>query len=253
MPLRNVTITLEAQRPRIQLYVTDKYAQTPILDLSVKVIGFYAWGPKKGKAMPAEFTTLTSIDGHFLLEWDFAIKSITIEKIGYFPKVYNNPAAVQEQNNGQIDVQFAPSRKLEVNPRDYTAVEDENRWFKDPNAGPGIYTAWAHHWIEWEIDFGEEVEEGEQGGKFDILLGCTNHGIVDNDYEFKIDVYLDGNKLKGNLKMLADSLNERTDRRSLGKLSGVHTIRLVWTNDKWIPEQLDANIRYASLKFIEQP
>lgn len=249
----NVTITLDTQRPRVHLFVTDKYTQAPILDLSVKVVGLHAWGDKKGKPMPAAFTTLTSTDGHYLLEWEFAIKNITLEKIGYFPKVYNNPVALAEQNNGQIDVQFAPGRKLEVNPRDYTNVEDANRWFKDPNNGPGIYTAWSHHWIEWEIDFGEEVEEGEQGGKFDILLGCTNHGIVDNDYEFKVDVYIDGEKVKGNLTILADSLNERTDRKSLGKLSGVHTIRLVWTNDKWIPEQLDANIRYASLKFIEQP
>ena len=37
------------------------------------------------------------------------------------------------------------------------------------------------------------------------------------------------------------------------KLDGVHTIRLIWTNDKWIPNQLDANIRYQSLKFLEQP
>ena len=249
----NVTITLDTRRPRVHLFVTDKYTQAPILDLSVKVVGLHAWGSKKGKAMPAEFTTLTSSDGHFLLEWEFALKSITIEKIGYFPKVYNDPVALQQQSDGRIDVRFAPGRKLEVSPRDYTAVEDDSRWFIDPNNGPGIYTAWAHHWIEYEVDFGEEVEEGEQGGRFDILLGCTNHGIVDNDYEFKIDVYLDGVKLKGNLKMLADSLNERTDRKSLGKLSGVHTIRLVWTNDKWIPQQLDANIRYASLKFIEQP
>lgn len=249
----SVTITLDMQRPRVHLFVTDKYTQAPILDLSVKVIGLVAWGNKKGKALPAAFTTLTSTDGHYLLEWEFAIKSITLEKIGYFPKVYNNPVALAEQSNGVIDVQFAPGRKLEVNPREYTAVEDDSRWFKDPNNGPGIYTAWSHHWIEYELDFGDEVEEGEQGGRFDILLGCTNHGIVDNDYEFKVDVYIDGVKVKGSLTILADSLNERTDRMSLGKLSGLHKIRLVWTNDKWIPNQLDANIRYASLKFIEQP
>jgi hypothetical protein len=30
-------------------------------------------------------------------------------------------------------------------------------------------------------------------------------------------------------------------------------VRLVWLNDSWIPDQLDANIRYQSLKFLEQP
>lgn len=247
----SVQITLGVPRPRIELHVIDRITQIPINQISVQVIGLTPWGKNAGKPMPEAFTELNSTDGNFLLEWEFAIKSITLEKIGYFPKTIQDPSALNEAE-GVIEIELGPSRKLEVIPRDYTAVEREDRWFKDPNNGNGIYTAWSNHWIEWEVDFGEEPEEGDEGGSFDILLGCTNHGIVDNEYQFTVDVYVDGVK-KGKLTINADSLTERTGRMGLGKLSGAHTIRLVWTNDKWIPQQLDANVRYSSLNFLEQP
>lgn len=247
----DVRITLAVRRPRISLFVTDKLTQIPLTELSVKVIGLHPWGKNAGKPMPEAFTQLTSSDGHFLLEWEYAIKSITLEKLGYFPRTLNDPVAMQSE--GEMQIELSPGRKLEVRPRDYTNVEQSDRWFKDPKPeDPGIYTAWSHHWIEWQVDFGDAPDEGEEGGSFDLVLGCTNQGIVDNDYQFEVDVYVDGVK-KGKLVILADSLNERTARMSLGKLSGAHTVRLVWTNDKWIPDQLDANIRYASLKFLEQP
>ncbi len=247
----DVRIILALRRPRIQMYVTDKLTQVPLTELSIKVIGLHPWGKNAGKPMPEAFTQLTSTDGHFLLEWEYAIKSITLEKLGYFPKTLNDPVATQAE--GELQIELSPGRKLEVRPRDYTGMEQSDRWFKDAKPeDPGIYTAWSHHWIEYEQDFGDAPEAGEEGGSFDMVLGCTNHGIVDNDYQFEVDVYVDGVK-KGKLVILADSLNERTARISLGKLSGAHTVRLVWTNDKWIPEQLDANIRYASLKFLEQP
>ncbi|MCB9893937.1 MAG: carboxypeptidase regulatory-like domain-containing protein [Planctomycetes bacterium] len=249
----NVTITLAVRRPRIHLFVIDRITQAPLTDLSVQVVGITPWGKNAGKPKTPEYTQLTSADGNFLLEWEVSIKSITLEKIGYFPRTLQNPVALQETGNGVVNVELSPGRKLEIAPRNYTAAEDTSRWFPDPKAeDPGIYTAWSNHWIEYEQDFGDAPEEGEEGGSFDLLLGCTNHGIVDNEYEFKVDVYVDGVKKK-TLTIMADSITERTARTSLGKLDGVHTIRLIWINDKWIPNQLDANIRYQSLKFLEQP
>ncbi|MCA8914408.1 MAG: carboxypeptidase regulatory-like domain-containing protein [Planctomycetes bacterium] len=249
----NVTITLAIRRPRISLFVIDRVTQTPLTDLSAQVIGITPWGKNAGKPMAPVFTQLTSTDGHFLLESAVSIKSVTLEKLGYFPRTLLDPLALQEAGDGVVNVELSPGRKLEITPRNYTAVEDETRWFPDAKPeDPGIYTAWSHHWIEYEVDFGEAPEEGEEGGSFDMVLGCTNNGIVDNQYEFKVDVYVDGVK-KTTLTIMADSITERTARTSLGKLDGVHTIRLIWTNDKWIPNQLDANIRYQSLKFLEQP
>ena len=247
----NVTITMPLRRPRIHMLVTDKLTQAALTELSVKVTGLTPFGPSAGEPLPVEVVALTSANGHFVLEWEYSIQQITLEKLGYFPKTILDPSTAQKAT-GEIVVELSPGRKLEVNPKTYTAAETPDRWFPDADPGVGIYTAWSHHWIEWAVDFGDALEEGEEGGSFDVELGCTNHGIVDNQYEFKVDVYLDGVK-KGELTIMADSLNERTARMSLGKLSGQHTIRLVWTNDKWIPDQLDANSRYGSLKFLEQP
>lgn len=248
-----VDVVLDTPRPRITLYVTDKLTQVPVTDISVKVTGLYPWGENKGTAMPVEFTELASSDGNYVFEWQYELASITIEKIGYFPLTIPDPhAAARDSIDGRLTIELSPGRKLEVRPRDYTAVEREDRWYPDPEDGPGIRTNWAHHWIEYDVDFGEAPEEGKEGGSFDMILGCTNHGIVDNEYEFSVDVYVNGEK-KGTMTMIADSLHEHTDRLSLGQLEGVHTVRLVWTNDKWIPQQLDANVRYQSLRFVEQP
>ncbi len=248
----DLMITMAKRRPRIRFVVTDKYTFGPITELSFKVVGIHPHGKNKGKNMPPQVVSLNAVDGRYTLEWETDIRNVTLEKLGYFPRLFNNPVKVAGQSDGEISVKLAPSRNLEVTPRDYTSVQDTSRWFKDPQNGPGIYTAWSHHWIEWEVDFGEEPEEGEQGGFFDMVLGCTNHGIVDNEYRFNVDVYVD-EKRRGALSIQADSLTIREGRLRLGALSGLHRIRLVWTNDKWIPNQLDANIRYATLKFIEQP
>lgn len=248
----HIRIEMKTPRPRVQLYIVDRISRSPLLDISIRVTGLHAWGKDVGKPLPVQITTLTSEDGNFLLEWEFALHSITLEKLGYFPRTIADPSAVQEASDGRIDVELSPGRNLEVRPRDFTAAATPERWYPDSGEGPGIYSPWSHHWIEWEIDFGDAPDEGEEGGKFDMVLGCTNRGIVDNDYQFVVDVFVDGVK-KGTLNILADSLNERTGRLALGALSGTHTIRVEWKNDKWIPEQLDANIRLASLKFPEQP
>jgi hypothetical protein len=247
----DLRIVMQTRRPRVRFQVTDKYTFAPITELSFKVVGIHPHGKQKGRNMPAEVVTLQAVDGRYTLEWEVEVRNVTLEKLGYFPRLFNNPVKTAEQS-GEIAVRLSPGRNLEVTPRDYTAVEDSNRWFKDAQNGPGIYTAWSHHWIEWEIDFGDQPEEGEQGGFFDMVLGATNHGIVDNQYQFTVDVYVDQQK-KGKLTIQADSLTIREGRMRLGALSGMHRVRLVWTNDKWIPDQLDANIRYATLKFIEQP
>jgi hypothetical protein len=248
-----VRIVLALRRPRIHLHVRDRQSGQPLPDIGVKVVGLIPHGPDAGKPAPEQTVTLESGDGHFLLEWPHAIQRITLERLGYFPRAIADPAAAQEAAGGVLEIALAPGRTLSVRPRDYTAVRQEDRFFADGNPeSPGIRTYWAQQWIEWRVDFGDEPEAGEQGGRFDLLLGCTNWGIVDNQYEFLVDVYVDGER-RGRVSVLADSVTERFARMALGPLSGEHTIRLNWLNDKWIPDQLDANIRYATLQFLEQP
>lgn len=243
-----VQVTMGSKRPLIRLHVIDKQTTLAVTELSVKVVGNHPWGKDKGKAMPVQLVDLTAGDGHYTFQWPVEVRNITLEKLGYFPRLINKPAV----DGTEIAIELSPGRKLEITPRNYTSVQQADRWFPDQNNGPGIYTAWSHHWIEYEVDFGDAPAEGEQGGFFDIVLGCTNQGIVDNEYQFVVDVYVDDVKKK-TLTIMADSITVREGRTSLGALSGVHRIRLIWTNDKWIPDQLDANIRYANLKFLEQP
>jgi hypothetical protein len=248
----NLQIVFEHRRPRLDLEIRDRVNGQPIESMGFRVTGLHVHGPDAGKPMPEGFTEMSSSDGRYVLEWEYPIQSVVLERIGYFPRTLVDPVGMQDDAGGRLEVNLSPGRELVVIPREYTDTRDSSRWYKDPDDGPGIRTNWAQVWIEWDVDFGNEPDEGEEGGYFDLLLGCTNYGLVDNEYEFTIRVYVDGD-YKGTLVIPGDNVNVRTGRIPLGRLSGVQRVRLNWTNDVWIPEQLDANVRYASMQFIEQP
>jgi hypothetical protein len=73
---------------------------------------------------------------------------------------------------------------------------------------------------------------------------------LDNEYLFNVGIYV-GGALKGTLNIASDLLVSRFGRLELGELSGQVAIRLNWTNDRYIPGQLDANIRYESIEIIQ--
>lgn len=250
-----VQVTFSQRKPVLWLRLRDRYTKSAILQASLKIMEKTTPPPEGGKAPRPRTQTveLNSDSGEFIVKAEWLVNAIVIEKVGYFPRTVNDPMALQAAAGGALDIELYPGRELNVRPRDYTAVQEPARWFPDSSPdSPGIYTAWSSHWIEWQIDFGQAPEPGLEGGSFDLLLGCTNQGIVDNQYRFDVEVWVDGTK-KGNLSVLANSTAIQTARMKLGKLAGAHTVRLVWLNDKWIPDQLDANIRYASLQFLEQP
>ena len=248
-----VQVILTTPRPRFTLRVTDLQTQSPIVKVSIRVAGIIPFGKQKGKSGSEEFIELESQTGEYAFEWKHEVKSLVIEKIGYFPYTISQPAQKAEQSQGEIAVELNQGRVLTFRPRDFTNSERSDRWFPDNGeVERGVTTYWSNHWLEYEVDFGDEPDPEQEGGFFDVILGCTNAGIVDNDYQFEVEVLVDG-KVVGKLNILADSTTTRTGRISLGKLSGTHNIRLRWLNDKWIPGQLDANIRYASLVFVEQP
>jgi hypothetical protein len=69
---------------------------------------------------------------------------------------------------------------------------------------------------------------------------------------FDVDVWVDGSKV-GRMQIGSNPTVQQLGRIALGNLTGQHTIRLMWMNDRYIPGQLDANIRYESIRFMEVP
>jgi hypothetical protein len=235
----SVRIVLPQRKPRLVIRAFDEQTGTLLPALTLRVEG-------GGESAAVEVNSPT---GEHVFEWDRPISRLAIERAGYRSVTVPDPMAIQEAQ-GVIEVQLPKARDLTFRPRDFTSARDSSRWFPDPNDGPGVYTAWANQWIEWEVPFGD-VSSGVEGGFFDVIVGATNKGIVDNNYRFAVDVFVDEEK-RGTLSILADSLHTQTARMSLGQLQGARRIRLSWHNDKHIRGQLDANIRLATLQFIER-
>ncbi|MCC6151032.1 MAG: carboxypeptidase regulatory-like domain-containing protein [Planctomycetes bacterium] len=247
--MSSVRIVFKDRKPVLTFHLRDQLTQMDITSVNIKL-----FQPGKSKTPAPIVKELTSQNGAFYVKSDTLLASITLEKVGYFPLTVLDPVKVQSQQTGEWNIYMNPGRKLEVRPRDHTACQDAARYYSDTQntQDPGIWTYWSNLWIEYTIDFGAAPEAGVEGGFFDVVLGCRNEGIVDNNYQFQVKVYVDDVE-KGTLNVLANTLTEQFGRMSLGQLSGIHRVRLVWLNDSWIPDQLDANIRYQSLKFLEQP
>jgi len=139
---------------------------------------------------------------------------------------------------------------LQRRPRDYDAAQSPELFRTDEGDGPGLWSLDDDHWVEYSFDFGATA------ANFELLLGVTNHTYgtlpLDNEYLFEVDVWLDGVKL-GRLSIASDPDVQQLGRLALGSLSGQHTIRFMWMNDRYIPGQLDANIRYESIRLMEAP
>jgi hypothetical protein len=247
--MSSVRIVFKDRKPVLTFHLRDQLTQMDITSVNIKL-----FQPGKSKTPAPIVKELTSQNGAFYVKSDTLLASITLEKVGYFPLTVLDPVKVQSQQTGEWNIYMNPGRKLEVRPRDYSASQDASRYYSDTQntSEPAIWTYWSNLWIEYTIDFGAAPEQGIEGGYFDMVLGCRNEGIVDNNYQFQVKVFVDDVE-KGTLNVLANTLTEQFGRMSLGQLSGIHRVRLVWLNDSWIPDQLDANIRYQSLKFLEQP
>lgn len=246
-------IVFSHRKPVLRFRLRDQLTQQFITSISVKL---FKPDDPKSSAIPKAFQVLdlSSAAGDYFVKSEALLGRLTLEKVGYFPLTVLDPVATQAQQSGEWTLWLNPGRKLEVRPRDHSGTERADRWFSEPDKpdDPAIWTYWSQHWIEYTLDFGAAPEPGIEGGHFDLVLGCRNQGIVDNNYQFQVKVFVDDTE-RGTLTILANTLTEQFGRLSLGQLSGIRRIRLVWQNDSWIPDQLDANIRYQSLKFLEQP
>lgn len=96
--------------------------------------------------------------------------------------------------------------------------------------------------MEYKVNFKEE-------SNYKLVVTAKNRGRIPKWYKsFRIGVYVDG-RYRGKLYVKADADEFRTGKFRLGKLSGLHIIRLIWENDYYVPGMYDANIQIKSIGF----
>jgi len=240
-------VELTFKRPRVTLHVVNATDEQPVTEIWLN--GQELKDAYAEKQLPEEMQTrhMLAEDGMYLFECEYCVLQLFVQAPGFHPVTLGDE---QIQQGGTLEVRLTPGLDLHRNPRDYDAVQNEALWHKDDGEGPGLWSLDDDHWVEYAFEFGEtEVS-------CDLLLGVTNHTYgtlpLDNEYLFDVDVYVDGEK-KGTLHIASDPEVAQIGRLNLGKLSGAHTIRLMWLNDRYIPGQLDANIRYESIRILEVP
>jgi hypothetical protein len=233
------------RRPKMNLTVLHDANGSPVKEVWFH---FEAWEyniPILDEPPPMQVRRMTSANGVYLFENEKPLVSLTACAPGLKPTEIN-----EEDPLATLEVHMAEGPVLERRPRDYDAAQSPNLFKTDDGDGPGLWSLDDDHWVEYAFDFGETEQD------FDLILGVTNHTYatlpLDNEYLFEVRVWVDG-KNRGIMKIASDPTVAQLGRISLGQISGTHTVRVMWLNDRYIPGQLDANIRYDSLRIMEAP
>ena len=241
----DASIQLPFLRPKVTLNVTDSSTDQPVTEIwinGIEVTSPYASSPKGGPLPPRHMESAT---GEYVFKHQKRVTFLTLQAPGFRPYTLE---WFDEQ--GTFDVRLEPGLDLTRRPRDYDAAQNPNAFNTDEGDGPGLWSLDDDHWVEYAFDFGEDEQD------FDLILGVTNQTYatlpLDNEYLFEVRVYVDGKSL-GTMQIASNPTVAQLGRLNLGKLSGAHTVRLMWLNDRYIPGQLDANIRYESLRIMQVP
>jgi len=265
-PITN--ITLNHRRPDFSIAVTELGSGLAIKNVRLTITEWPPGDhdPEQGFFMHTRNLEMANDQGIFRVQGDKRIEKLTVSALGYaaqgVPVPTDNPPS-------PLLVSLKPTRRLEIRPDSFAAqrVNPDHlwnfdgqpvRWFKASAStseadSDDIYTYWDHIWLDYRIDLNQGQGDGAfEAADFDLVVGCRNEtGQTNNKYSYELEVSVNGVS-KGKVQVLADPLNERTGTISLGKLSGVQTIRLTWVNDQFIKDELDTNLRITSLKLIER-
>lgn len=108
-------------------------------------------------------------------------------------------------------------------------------------------TYWsANVWVEQQVDFGA-------GGVWGLGLSAMNQnngGLgLPGGYTFNLTVAIDG-AYKGTLKVPGSTTAFQQGALNLTAPAGVHTVRFTWTNDYWLANLYDANLRLKEASFV---
>lgn len=227
----HVRLRFEYYRPRVNLTVTrsDNGQVVPavwfrVLEPDPAIVWLRAASPT----------------GVYAFEWEKAVSKLVVCAPGLEP---------QQVGFGELDqtISLEPGRPLSRRPRDFDAASWPEGWQTEGET-PCLWSLDDDHWVEYKFNFGDTEAD------FALELGVKNHSYgtlpLDNEFLFEVEVYVDGAK-KATLSIPSDAQVARYVLLPLGKLSGEHSIRLKWINDRYIPGQLDANISYESIELFQ--
>lgn len=227
----SLALKFEYRKPRVTLTVSRADNSQPVAAVWYFVNQLGA-PPARARAVAA--------DGVHHFEWDRPVLSLVVSAPGLKPQTV---PITQSQATVVLETGLALSRR----PRDYNACQWPEGWHTEGETAC-IWSLDDDHWVDYTFNFGQTE------ASFALELGVKNHSYgtlpLDNEFEFTVDVFLDGQKL-ATLSIPSDGQVPRFVMQTLGKLSGEHTLRLLWTNDRWIPGQLDANISYESIEILQ--
>lgn len=190
--------------------------------------------------------------GEYLFTSEWPVRNLIVNAIGYIGGKVKTPPA-----EPIVEVALQPTLVLNISPNSYTSADTDKakaHWY-NPSGSDDMVTNWGNLPIEYQFDVSVTGLNSEEQPErpFELVLGVLNQGIVENAFEFRVKVELNGKTIT-TLRIPADSSNERTGSIMLGKLKGSgHKLKLTWQNDSWIPGQLDANIRLSSIRIFERP
>jgi hypothetical protein len=228
-------LILEFKRPDIQILLTNSISSEPIPNIKITLKGQTI----KGQPTPQQTLQSQNPNGNYRLTAAFPIHQISFEREGFFKLDLDKPDNFPTQ---PIAVPMLEARTLTFTARQ--AIGKNDRWTEHEESS--YVTNWSGRFLEFEIEYGEELSA------FDLEMGVRNHGIIDNKYKFDVRVDIPDDPAK-HVYILASKTDTQVGRTPLPPHSGTRKIRLTWMNDRWIKNQLDANIIIDWVKFHQRP
>ena len=162
----------------------------------------------------------------FTLTSSATVKAIGI-KSGMTNSVVESAAfTIQSGGGGLITI---PGSSTSNRSADWTAIGFE------------IFTITAPRWLEYSVDFGT-------GGTKHVYVTAKNQSydgmnVLPTGYSYSVTVAVDGVN-KGTISVPGSTTTFKSGNVQItGVPAGVHTLRITWTNEVYVQDQYDSNIR----------
>ena len=201
-----------------------------------------------------EFTVTTndglrlSVDGAQILnQWKDQVATYTVQRSlsagSHLIRVehYENAGGAQAKLSWRLlPVVAVPAAGVTA-----TATQTSSSTSRWTTLGTDKYTYYPYEWLEYLCDFGA-------GGSWLFSLTATNYPYpsapgLPAGYAYSLDLWVDGSYQRTFSVPGSTTTYQTGATTSPLALSGLHTVRFMWTNDAYSPGVYDANIRVKQI------